>query len=172
MTASTQHLPEQRLLELGLDPSLEARPQETLHLAACTACAGALEAERALSLELTALPLVEPPDGLATATRRRFVAAHAVRRARQRAWAFAAALAATVLVCVPVVATLLANLGNVAHALASILPRLAVAIVAISAIASKIPLFPVLLLGGLSVAALICGSTVTRLAWATVETRR
>ena len=172
MTASTQHLPEERLLELGLDPSLDARPQEAVHLAACTACAEALEAERALSLELAAVPLVEPPDGLAMATRRRFVAARAARRARQRAWALAAALAATVLVSVPVVATLLANLGNVAHALASTLPQLAVAIVAVSAIAGKIPLFPTLLVGGLSVAALICGSTVTRLAWVTAETRR
>jgi hypothetical protein len=171
MTASTQHLPEERLLELGLDPSMEARPQEALHLAACTACAEALEAERALSRELAALPLVEPPEGLAMATRRRFVTAHAARRARQRAWALVAALAATVLVSVPVVAVLLANLGHVAHALASSLPQLAVAVVAVSAIVSKIPLFPVLLLAGLSVAALICGSTVASLARATVEPR-
>ena len=171
MSASTQHLPEERLLELGLDPSLRARPEEAQHLGACTACAEALEAERALSRDLAALPRVEPARGLAVATRRRFVAAHAARRARQRAWALAAALAATLLVSVPVVAVLLANLGDVAHVLANTLSQLTVAIVATSAVVSKIPFLPVLLLGSLSVAALICGATVTRLSEARVEIR-
>lgn len=171
MSASTRHLAEERLLELGLDPSLHAQPEEALHLGACTACAEALEAERALSRELAALPRVEPAQGLAMATRQRFAAAHAARRARQRVWVLAIALAASVLVSVPVLVILLANLGHVVHALVSTLPQLAVGIVAVSAVVSKIPLFPVLLLGGLSVAALICGSAVAGLGRATLEPR-
>jgi hypothetical protein len=171
VSASKQHLPEERLLELGLDPSGRARPEEVLHLDTCAVCAEALEAERTLSRDLAALPRVEPARGLALATQRRFVAAHTARRARQRAWALAAALAAAVLVSVPVVVVLIANLGHVAHALAIALPQLAVAIIAVAAIVSTIPLFPVLLLGSLSVAALICGATVTRLSGARVEIR-
>lgn len=91
------HIPEIRLMEIGLDKGLKPTDQESEHLAGCERCKRILEEESILTDLLKEVRPVEPPLGFVQDTRRRFNDALNARTRRRHGLALAAALAACLL---------------------------------------------------------------------------
>jgi hypothetical protein len=154
------HLPETRLLTLGLEVESLPSPDEAAHLRDCASCAGFLASERELSRALaTVTPRVEPPADFVARTTARFQAARAVashdatapaaqllatplatprRSFRPVAWA----LAASVALAVPALGLLAADAGDVVQHLVIGAKNAMVLISALALVASKVPLGP------------------------------
>lgn len=77
------HIPENRLMELGMDPGLSPTEKESEHLAQCEHCSGVLEEERQLTEMLGQVAQAEVPAGFTHAARSRFAEAHEARRERR-----------------------------------------------------------------------------------------
>lgn len=77
----SSHIPETRLMELGLDPSIEPTEAESTHLSECDGCSALLRQESELTDALAAIPRAEVPPGFVEATSARFQEARERKRA-------------------------------------------------------------------------------------------
>ncbi len=157
------HLTDDRLFELGLEPTAPASAAEAAHLDTCPACAARLAAERELSLALGADDFrIEPPADFVARTTARFQAARAEAAAAEAAFDAASraaatvatpakgtfrplvwALAASALFAVPAIALLAANAAEVVSHVVIVAKDLMVVISALALAASKVPLGPI-----------------------------
>lgn len=158
------HLTDDRLFELGLEPTAPTSAAEAAHLDSCPACAARLAAERELSLALTADDFrIEPPADFVARTTARFQAARAEAAAAEAAFDAAAraaatplatpargtfrplvwALAASALFAIPAIVLLAANAAEVVSHVVIVAKDLMVVISALALAASKVPLGPI-----------------------------
>ena len=158
------HLNEERLFELGVTPDDRPTSAEAGHLATCEACAATLADERLLSAELAALPVLEAPVGFVNATQARFEQTQASRHVRHTALAFGLALAAGLLITLPLLGVLIGSAETLVLQASQFVQTVATLGRALTVVVEAVPLVPIVMAAALCTACTIIATFVNRLA--------